>query len=45
MLFSLAKSVGCMTFKETNDFQRNFGKHLVGLYEKIGKEEFMERLK
>lgn len=41
----LRKAVGVETFKESNQQQRNITKHVVNLSEKIGKEEFKERLK
>lgn len=45
MLDSLSKSVWCQTFKEAKKIQRWFWKHMLALLSKIGKEEFMERLK
>lgn len=44
MLEFLKQALGLTDFKETKQSQRNFGKHLVGLMEKIGKEEFRDRL-
>lgn len=45
MLDSLSKSVWCHTFKETEKIQRGYWNHILTLLWKIGKEEFMERLK
>ena len=40
----LKKSVGVSDFKESKQYQRNFGKHLHSLLGKFGKEEFVKRL-
>ena len=45
MLNSLKLSVGCKEFKETIKAQRFTCNHIVNLYKKIGKEDFMERLR
>lgn len=45
MLNSLRVSVGVKDFKEPSWTQRIYAKHLVNLYRKIWKDEFMENLK
>jgi hypothetical protein len=40
----LKKTFGLEDFKESKQWQRNFGKNLVSLLEKIGREEFRRRL-
>lgn len=40
----LRKTFGLEDFKESKQWQRNFGKNLASLLQKIGKEEFRRRL-
>lgn len=44
MLSFLLGVFGRKDFKETKQFQRNFGKHLVNLYKKMGKEAFKDAI-
>lgn len=44
MLWLLKKLVWCTTFSESEQWQRNYAKHMLTLWSKIGKEEFMHRL-
>ena len=44
MLWLLKKLVWCTTFSESEQWQRNYAKHMLTLWSKIGKEEFMRRL-
>lgn len=45
MLALLRKSVGVSTFSESEQVQRNLAKHMMSLGEKIGRDEFLHRLK
>ena len=44
LLEAIRQTVRVDDFKETKQMQRNFGKHLNTLLEKIGREEFRSRL-
>ncbi len=44
MLEALKGTTGRDDFKESQKMQRWYGKHLVNLYQKVGKEEFKRRL-
>jgi hypothetical protein len=43
MLNTIKQALGLSDFKESVKMQRNFGKHLVNLRNKLGREEFTER--